>query len=180
MRGRVASCSVNLSGMSLGDEQILERVGAWARDSGMDPSILCFEVTETAAIRNLSQARWFVDRLRDMGCRMALDDFGTGLSSFAYLKGLPVDLIKIDGTFVRDMLNDPVDRAVVTAINDIAHEVGMRTVAEFVEDDATFDALRRIGVDFAQGYGIARPLPLDELIADHIGAVNAVGGYFEK
>lgn len=180
MRGRVASCSVNLSGMSLGDEHILECVDTWARHSGMDPSVLCFEVTETAAIRNLSQARWFVDRLRELGCRMALDDFGTGLSSFAYLKGLPVDLIKIDGTFVRDMLDDPVDRAVVTAINDIAHEVGMRTVAEFVEDDATLQALCEIGVDFAQGYGIAVPLPLDELITEHAGAVRALGGYFEK
>lgn len=180
IHGRVASCSINLSGMSLGDEQIIEKVIRWAREGGMNPSVLCFEVTETAAIRNFSKARWFVDRLRGLGCRMALDDFGTGLSSFAYLKGLPVDLIKIDGTFVRDMIDDPVDRAVVAAINEIAHQVGMRTVAEFVENDATFELLREIGVDFAQGYGIARPLPLEELIADQLGNEAALGNHVDN
>jgi len=161
----ITSCSINLSGMSLGDEEILDEVQSWlSRPHGFDASALCFEVTETAAIHNFAHANEFVDRLRRLGCRFALDDFGTGLSSFAYFKRLPVDLVKIDGVFVRDLANDRADYAIVSAINDIAHQSGMKTVAEFVENDKTLKLLREIGVDFAQGYGIARPAPLDEVI----------------
>lgn len=163
----VSTCSINLSGLTLGDGDLLAEVSDWIeREEHLEPSMLCFEVTETAAIQNLGQARGFVDRLRGLGCRFALDDFGTGLSSFAYFKRLPVDLVKIDGMFIRDLVDDPADRAIVSAINDIAHEVGMQTIAEFVENEATLRLLEEIGVDFAQGYGIGRPIPLEELLAD--------------
>lgn len=164
----VSSCSINLSGLSLGDEALITQVSAWLdREHSIPASALCFEVTETAAVQNLAQARVFIDHLRALGCRFALDDFGTGLSSFGYLKRLPVDLVKIDGIFVRDMVRDPADRAMVNAINDIAHQIGMKTVAEFVEDDETLELLRKIGVDFAQGYGIGRPLPLSDLVSTY-------------
>lgn len=162
----VTTCSINLSGMSLGDEELIEEVTTWLRKPhGFSGASICFEVTETAAITNISQARAFIERLRGLGCRFALDDFGTGLSSFAYFKRLPVDLVKIDGVFVRDLAKDPADYAIVSAINDIAHRSGMKTVAEFVEDERTLKLLRKIGVDYAQGYGIGRPAPLDEIIA---------------
>ncbi len=156
-------CAINLSGQSLGDEQMLaflvERVRRWPAPAAK----ICFEITETAAITNLAVATRLIRALRAEGCRFALDDFGSGLSSFAYLKSLAVDFIKIDGTFVRDMAGDPVDREMVRSINEIGHVLGKRTIAEFVEDDTTLELLREIGVDYAQGYGIARPAPLAEL-----------------
>lgn len=165
LRSILSSCSINLSGLSMGDADLLGEISEWlAEHDHVDPSALCFEVTETAAIRNLEQARDFVDRLRAMGCRFALDDFGTGLSSFAYIKRLPVDIVKIDGMFVRDICADRTDRAIVKAIRDIAHHVGMQTIAEFVEHDGILEELAKIGVDFGQGYGISRPAPLDEVI----------------
>lgn len=162
---RIATCSINLSGVSLADPGLLDEVSErLRRHPELDPSILCFEVTETAAIRNLDQAHGFISRMRQLGCRFALDDFGTGLSSFEYIKRLPVDLIKIDGLFVRDIHRNPVDRAIVKAIHEIASEAGMRTIAEFVENDAILTTLRSIGVDYGQGYGIAHPAPIDMLL----------------
>jgi diguanylate cyclase (GGDEF)-like protein/PAS domain S-box-containing protein len=154
-------CAVNLSGQSLCNENFLDFVLEQLAEHGVDPARLCFEITETSAIANLQRATDFIDRLSHMGCRFALDDFGSGLSSFAYLKDLNVEFLKIDGAFVRDLEVDPIDGAMVAAINQIGHVMGKKTIAEAVENDATLARLRAMGVDYAQGYGVARPLPLD-------------------
>jgi len=124
------------------------------------PEMICFEVTETAAIANLDEALRFINALRDIGCKFALDDFGSGLSSFGYLKHLPVDYLKIDGEFIKDILNDPIHSAMVEAINQVGHVMNIKTVAEFVEDEATLLHLQEIGIDYAQGYHIDKPSPL--------------------
>jgi EAL domain-containing protein (putative c-di-GMP-specific phosphodiesterase class I) len=124
---------------------------------------ICFEITETAAIANLSQATKFINQLRNEGCLFSLDDFGSGLSSFAYLKNLPVDFLKIDGLFVKDILDDKVDLAMVKSINEVGHIMGKKTIAEFVENERIFNLLHTLGVDYAQGYGIEKPVPLDNL-----------------
>jgi diguanylate cyclase (GGDEF)-like protein/PAS domain S-box-containing protein len=152
--------SVNLSGASINDSSFSDFLRRQFARYPVPPSLLCFEVTETTAISNLTKAAELMHELKSMGCRFALDDFGIGMSSFAYLKYLPVDFLKIDGTFVRDMANDEMDCAIVEAINRIAHILGMQTVAEIVEDQATLDRLRLLGVDYAQGFHIARPEPL--------------------
>jgi EAL domain-containing protein (putative c-di-GMP-specific phosphodiesterase class I) len=152
--------SVNLSGASINDSSFSDFLRRQFARYPVPPSLLCFEVTETTAISNLTKAAELMHELKNMGCRFALDDFGIGMSSFAYLKYLPVDFLKIDGTFVRDMANDEMDCAIVEAINRIAHILGMQTVAEIVEDQATLDRLRLLGVDYAQGFHIARPEPL--------------------
>jgi len=156
-------CSINLSGLSLGDESFLDYVIAEFPKFGVPPAKICFEITETAAISNLQAAIQFINKLRDFGCKFALDDFGSGLSSFAYLRNLPVDYLKIDGVFVKDIAVDPISLAMVKSINEIGHVMGMQTIAEFVEDDAILAKLAEIGVDYAQGYGIAKPVPIDEL-----------------
>ncbi len=153
-------CSINLSGQSLCDDQFLGHVLGAIVDNDVDPRRLCFEITETAAIANFPRATRLIAELRARGCRFALDDFGSGLSSFAYLKTLAVDFLKIDGEFVRDMAHDPVDYAMVAAINHLGHVMGKKTIAEHVEDQAVVEHLRRLGVDYAQGYAIARPAPL--------------------
>ncbi|MGH8665512.1 MAG: EAL domain-containing protein [Burkholderiales bacterium] len=152
--------SVNLSGASINDSSFSDFLRRQFARYPVPPSLLCFEVTETTAISNLTKAAELMHELKNMGCRFALDDFGIGMSSFAYLKYLPVDFLKIDGTFVRDMADDEMDCAIVEAINRIAHILGMQTVAEIVEDQATLDRLRLLGVDYAQGFHIARPEPL--------------------
>ncbi len=157
--GDTCCCAINLSGQTLGNEDFLEFVCNTIREFAIPARRLCFEITETAAITNLSEATHFINRLKELGCRFALDDFGSGLSSFAYLKNLPVDYLKIDGMFVRDILNDPIDLAMVRSINDIGHVMGKKTIAEFVENDEILAKLREIGVDYAQGYGIGRPEP---------------------
>jgi len=156
-------CAINLSGSSLSDDEFLGFVLGRIEASEVPAEKLCFEITETAAIGDLSSATRFLHSLRAFGCRFALDDFGSGLSSFAYLKTLPVDYLKIDGVFVREIANNAVDYAMVKSINEVGHVMGKRTVAEFVENDAIEGALREIGIDYAQGYGIARPRPLSEL-----------------
>jgi len=155
-------CSINLSGQSLADASFLDHLEALIRASPVPPGKLCFEITETAAIANMAAAHRFIEALRALGCHFALDDFGSGLSSFAYLKTLPVDLIKIDGMFVKDIAEDPIDLAMVTAISRIGQVMGKRTIAEFVESEAVLERLREIGVDFAQGYHIGRPVPFGE------------------
>ena len=124
---------------------------------------ISFEITETAAIANLSYATKFINQLKEQGCLFSLDDFGSGLSSFAYLKNLPVDYLKIDGLFVKDILHDKVDLAMVKSINEVGHVMNKKTIAEFVENEAIFNLLKSLGIDYAQGYGIGKPVPLDEL-----------------
>jgi diguanylate cyclase (GGDEF)-like protein/PAS domain S-box-containing protein len=155
-----SSFSINLSGQSLGDEAFTEFVLEELRRSEVDPRHICFEITETAAIANLTRAMRLMTALRNVGCRFSLDDFGSGMSSFAYLKNLPVDSIKIDGAFVRDMLTDPMDFAMVEAISRIGHVMGLTTIAEYVENDEIVRRLTELGVDYAQGFGVHRPEPL--------------------
>jgi EAL domain-containing protein (putative c-di-GMP-specific phosphodiesterase class I) len=128
------------------------------------PTMICFEITETAAIANLSRAREFIMHLKRMGCRFALDDFGSGLSSFGYLKSLSVDYLKIAGDFVRDIVVDPVDHAMVEAINQIGHVMEITTIAESVESQEIFRKLRASGVDYGQGLGIEAPRPFHEVL----------------
>jgi diguanylate cyclase (GGDEF)-like protein/PAS domain S-box-containing protein len=158
-------CAINLSGASLADPGFRHFVVKAVIDGGIPPEKLCFEITETAAIVSLPRALELMGDLKRLGCRFALDDFGTGLSSFAYLKRLPVDILKIDGAFVRDMLHEPVDLAMVRSINELSHLAGKQTVAESVESADMLAPLVEIGVDFAQGYGVSRPQPLDALVA---------------
>ncbi|WP_019623418.1 EAL domain-containing protein [Thioalkalivibrio thiocyanoxidans] len=161
----ISHCAVNLSGATLSDESLLPFIKNQLSLNQLPGEIFCFEVTETAAISNLQAAMRFIRDLRTMGCRFALDDFGSGLSSFAYLKTLPVDYLKIDGSFVRNISTDPVNHALVSNINDIGHLLEKQTIAEFAEDELTIARLRELRVDFAQGYGLHRPQPLDELLS---------------
>ncbi len=154
--------SVNLSGFSLGDPSLADFVIERIERGGIDASLLHFEVTETAAIRHLDSAIEFMQRLKVLGSRFYLDDFGSGLSSFGYLKDLPVDYLKIDGSFVRTMLDDSNSLAMVSTINHLAHSMGLKTVAEYVESDALKQELAQVGVDYIQGYGVARPKPLTD------------------
>ncbi|MEO1767903.1 EAL domain-containing protein [Thiobacter aerophilum] len=155
-----AVLSINLSGQSLGDEDFADFVLDQLKQQYIEARHVCFEITETAAITNLSRALRLMNTLRAVGCAFSLDDFGSGMSSFAYLKNLPVDSLKIDGAFVRDMLTDPVDFAMVEAIARIGHVMGLATIAEYVENDETVRHLTALGVDYAQGYGVHRPEPL--------------------
>ncbi len=156
-RERLALCSINLSGQSITDEKFLPFVIEQLRSSGIDGTKICFEITETAAINSYSQANRFIQSLKELGCRFALDDFGTGLSSFGYLKHFPVDFLKIDGSFVKEILHDQIDREMVRSINEIGHLTGKKTIAEFAENEEIIAMLRNLGVDYAQGYGIASP-----------------------
>ena len=151
---------INISGMSLSDSSFYQFVKDKLKQYQISPNIICFEVTETAAIEHLSNAVEFISKIRADGCCFALDDFGSGVSSFAYLRTIPVDFIKIDGTFVTHMEEQPMDRAIVEAINHIGHIAGKQTIAEFVENDETLAQLQEIGVDFVQGYGLESPQPL--------------------
>jgi len=161
---KLSVCSVNLSGLSLSDESMLDYITETFEYYSIPTTKICFEITETAAIGNLNNATKFIQQLREIGCSFSLDDFGSGLSSFAYLKNLPVDYLKIDGLFVKDILEDQVDLAMVKSINEVGHVMNKKTIAEFVENKEIFDLLNELGVDYAQGYGIAKPVPLDELL----------------
>ena len=156
-RRRLTMCSINLSGQSLGDDKFLPYVIEQFHRSGIDGSKICFEITETAAIANFSQASRFIQALKELGCKFALDDFGTGLSSFGYLKHFPVDFLKIDGSFVKGVLHDPIDREMVRSINEIGHLTGKQTIAEWAENAEIIEVLRGLGVDYAQGYGVSQP-----------------------
>jgi len=156
--------SINLSGQSLTHSKFLNSVITRIEQLDFEPEKLCFEITETAAISNLRAATDFINRLKNLGCHFALDDFGSGLSSFGYLKNLPVDYLKIDGVFVKDVAEDPIDHAMVKSINDIGHVMGMKTIAEFVENDAIRGILRDLSVDYAQGYEIGKPMPFEDVL----------------
>ncbi len=156
-----AMITINLSGQSLSDPDFLDYLVEKINRADVNPYQLCFEVTETAAIGNLANAIRLITTVKNLGCRFALDDFGSGLSSFTYLKSLPVDFLKIEGSFVRDMDADPVDRAMVESINSIGKVMGISTIAEFVESEAVVQYLREIGVDYGQGYALGRPRRID-------------------
>jgi diguanylate cyclase (GGDEF)-like protein/PAS domain S-box-containing protein len=162
---RLYLCDINLSGHAVADQDFLTYVVQQLHDNEIPPEKICFEITETAAISSLASAIDFVQVLRGLGCRFALDDFGSGLSSFAYLRNLPVDFLKIDGMFVREIVKDPINRAMVKSINEIGQAMGKKTVAEFVETSAILDELKAgaVKVDFAQGYAVGRPQPIEAL-----------------
>lgn len=161
---QVKFISINISGQSLTEMDFLDFIIIKLNETGIDGSKICFEITETAAISNLTMAIKFISTLKVLGCQFALDDFGSGLSSFGYLKNLPVDYLKIDGMFVKDIVNDKIDHAMVKSINEIGQVMGMETIAEFVENDEIKGMLREIGVNYAQGYGIDKPQSFDELL----------------
>ncbi|WP_339480256.1 MULTISPECIES: EAL domain-containing protein [unclassified Pseudomonas] len=156
-QGPMAMCAINLSGTTIGDQAFLDFLRKQFAAYSIPPEMICFEITETSAISNLGSAIRFINELKGLGCYFSLDDFCAGMSSFAYLKHLPVDFLKIDGSFVKDMLDDPINRAMVEVINHIGHVMGKRTIAEFVETAQIEQALLEIGVDYAQGYVIERP-----------------------
>lgn len=149
--------AVNVSGSSIGDEGYRAFAHRTLKAAGIQPGTFCFEITETAAIAHVGQALRFMEQMRELGCLFALDDFGSGLSSFGYLKTLPVDFLKLDGAFVRDILTDPIDKAMVDAINSVGKAIGIPTIAEWVESDAIRTEVQRLGLDYAQGYAVHRP-----------------------
>lgn len=154
---------INISGAVLTDNSLLTYVKEALAHYSLPPSLLCFEITETVAIANFTHANRFVNELKDIGCRFALDDFGSGFASFSYLKTLPVDFLKIDGSFVRYLHENDVDHTMVDIINQLGHVMGLKTIAEFVENGEILESLQRIGVDYAQGYHVGRPIPLHDV-----------------
>ena len=156
----VQSYSINLSGMSLGNRELLDLIITEIDSSGIDPERVCFEITETAAIRNHTAAVQFMNVLHGIGCHFFLDDFGSGLSSFGYLRTLPLDIIKIDAHFIQNLESDEANRSIIEAINTIAHGFGMKTVAEGVETETQLAILGAIGIDYVQGYLIEKPARL--------------------
>jgi diguanylate cyclase (GGDEF)-like protein len=158
--------SINLSGQSLGDKDFAEEILGGIRASGIDPGALCFELTESDAVQNIASAELLMRRLRTIGCGVALDDFGTGLSSLAYLRSLPATLLKIDGSFVRDILRDPRSESMVRAIAQLAGSMGLATVAEYAETPELVARLTTLGVDMGQGFALGRPMPLVDLLAE--------------
>jgi len=163
---RIAMCSINLSGHSISGDEFLRFLVEQIEKTGVAPDKLCFEVTETATITNRLGATALIEELRTRGCRFALDDFGTGLSSFDYLKNLPVDFIKIDGQFIRNIVSDQINYTMVKSINEIAKVMRKATIAEFVDTEAALATLREIGIDYAQGNIIASPRPIATLLVD--------------
>jgi diguanylate cyclase (GGDEF)-like protein len=161
--GRELTLEVNLSGKTMGDARFPDEVRRELASSGIDPKSLIFEVTETAAVADIQQARAFAQSLAKVGCRFALDDFGAGYASFYYLKHLPISYLKIDGEFVRELPRSPVDQRIIGALVAVCKSLGIQTVAEFVTDQKTRDIVADLGVDFAQGYYLGRPEPVSEL-----------------
>jgi EAL domain-containing protein (putative c-di-GMP-specific phosphodiesterase class I) len=162
----LAHFSINVSAQSLADDDFLDHVINRISESGVSPEALCFEITETAVVRNLDRAQRFIRKLRKLGCRLALDDFGTGHCSFAYLKDMSVQYIKIDGVFIRDILDNPLSEAIVSSVTNIAKVMHACTVAEHVENDKVLEHLKKYEIDFVQGFAIARPRPLEEILAE--------------
>lgn len=172
--GEPTRLSINLSGQSLGDDDFLDFIEEELEHSGLLASSLTFEITESAAVSNLKKAQGFIDRLRDLGCGISLDDFGTGLSSFAYLKDFEVDALKIDGGFIRDIVDNRISESMVAAITQVAKVMELATVAEYVESDETRAHVAELGVDFAQGHIIGRPVSIDSLIAGNVDGAGEV------
>ena len=153
---------INLSGGSLSDHGLFSFINSKVKEYSVLPERICFEITETSAIAHLNDTIGFIERARNEGFQFALDDFGTGMSSFTYLKALPIDYLKVDGGFIQNLLADPIDMGIVDACNRIGHAAGLKTIAEFVENDEVKDCLTELGFDYAQGYGIAKPVPLNQ------------------
>jgi len=151
------SFSMNISGKDMGDEHFLSSLKSAIKATGAVPERLVFEITETAAIHDLESAKTFIESLKSMGCKFSLDDFGVGFTSFVYLRELPIDYIKIDGSFIRKLPESRNDQLFVKAITDVARGMGIKTIAEFVEDERIMEYLRTFGVDYAQGYFIGKP-----------------------
>jgi diguanylate cyclase (GGDEF)-like protein/PAS domain S-box-containing protein len=159
--------AINLSARSLNDHDLIHFIKTQFATHRVPTEIICFEITETAAIFNIDTAAEFMTELKQMGFRFALDDFGVGMNSFAYLKHLAIDYLKIDGSFVKNILTETIDRALVSCMNQIAHELGAKTVAEWVENDEILTTLQQLGVDYAQGYGISKPQPLNFILVEN-------------
>ncbi|MEX1254556.1 MAG: EAL domain-containing protein [Dehalococcoidia bacterium] len=168
-QGRRVRLAANVSGRSVGDEELMHAIRRDLRESGIEPAALVIEITETATITDMGQALAFVDNLKSLGCRFALDDFGAGFSSFHQIKDLPVDYLKIDGSFIRNLPDAPVNQSLVRAIAELARGLGKQTIAEYVQDQATVDLLRELGVDFGQGNHLGRPIPVEEALAAPAG-----------
>lgn len=162
----LASFSINVSAQSMMDSEFPKFVEACILDSGISPDTFCFEITETAIMRNLQCALDMLNRFRKLGCRLALDDFGTGQCSFAYLKDLPVQYVKIDGSFVRDVLENPLSEAIIESVCKIAGVIDAKTVAEYVENDLILQRMKQVGIDFAQGYCVGKPMPLSKILVE--------------
>ena len=152
--------AINLSGASINDESLFAFIKEKIHQYQIPAHKLCFEITETVAIANLSKASKLINQLKQLGCHIALDDFGSGMSSFGYLKNLPCDYVKIDGNFVKDIVNDPTDEVMVDCINRMAQVMNIKTIAEYVENDGIKTKLQQLGVNYAQGYGVDMPHPL--------------------
>lgn len=165
---RLKRCSINLSGHSLGNAGFMYKVLARLSETSIPGEKICFEITETAAMKNRSQAIDFFERIKEKGCLIALDDFGAGLASFGYLKALPIDIVKIDGMFVKELDKNAVDQHIVSSINELVHQLGKQTVAEFVENGRIAALLQTYGVDYGQGYALGLPMPLAELVAEQL------------
>ena len=159
--------AINLSGQSLNDPQFLSFVKEEIISSGVHPQMLCFEITEQVAVEDLNAINNFISSLKSLGCKFSLDDFGTGVSSFGYLRSLNVDYLKIDGSFVKHIANDEVARTMVQSINQVGHTMNLKIIAEYVENDQIVEILREMGVDYGQGYEIAKPIPIEEVLVKH-------------
>jgi len=164
LRSRGLGISINVSGQSMGDEAYLQRLKDLLREARMPPDCITVEITEQSAVSNLARANHMIRELKSMGCRFALDDFGTGANSLTYVKNLQISRVKIDGSFVRDITREPISKATVRAIVELAKGLSLDTVAEFVERAEIAAAVRKLGVDYAQGYFYGKPEPLDELL----------------
>lgn len=162
--------NINLSGLTLGSPKLNEYVSELLREAKLRPKSICFEITETSAVANLAATSQFMRNMKLLGCEFALDDFGIGVSSFAYLKNLPVDYLKIDGSFIKDIHTNRVNAAMVTSINSIGHVMNIRTVAEFVESEIICQKLQQIGVDFVQGHYVHMPCPLEDIFEELVSA----------
>ncbi len=160
--------SINLSGQSINEPQFLDFVVREIKSAGVNPHMICFEITESVAVNDMGLAMKFIKSLKDLGCSFSLDDFGTGVSSYGYLRDMPVDYLKIDGIFVKDLENDLVSQEMVRSINQVGHVMGLEIIAEYVENDEIIRILNEIGVDYGQGYGISRPIPIEDVVRTHI------------
>ncbi|MCG8669837.1 MAG: GGDEF domain-containing phosphodiesterase, partial [Pseudomonadales bacterium] len=157
----LSEVAINLSGLTLSDDDFPDFLTGLFEQYPISPDKVCFEITETVAVTNLTKTVSFIHAFKQLGCKFSLDDFGSGFSSYGYLKNLPVDYLKIDGAFVKDICDDPIDYAMVESINRIGHVMGKKTIAEFVEAQEILEKLKELGVDYAQGYWITRPQRID-------------------